>query len=1158
MHNKPYLRLATPLRRNTFAGLIIFFLTLVSFPLHLAAQTVSGVTGTVTDDTGAVVSGAAVSIKNNATGTVANTITTSAGQYTEEGLQPGRYTVTVTAPGFQKAVTNEVNVEVTVRSTIDFKLQPGSNTETVEVSADLIALNTTQPELGTTIENKVVQSLPVPTGGGRGRQIDTLQFVAPGVTGSTFSHRVNGGVDFEQEVLYNGVPAPQSETAGNTGNFNPPFELVNEFRVERSTFSAQFGLAQGAVTYQMASGTNKFHGDVFEINRNEAYDAKGYYNDTKPPDKQNNYGFSIAGPIVIPHLYNGRDKTFFHFVMDFTKQNVANSSLGTVPTALEKGGDFSDFVDGKGNLIPIFDPLTGAQFPGNRIPTSRFSAISAGLLQYIPDPDRPGLTGNKTSVAGPIPNINHVLGWTVDHNLTSKQSLHYSQWRNPLDSGGYDNAPIVDQSNPLQSFKHNPTLGTVYILNYTNAVTPKLVATAGFVWLGEINNQFDVKRGVTFAAVQPSPISDIFPNIQFDGTNATTNFGTSSGWVQSINRKLGIAIVNNWLWTKGRHTLNIGGEVRRSYQDDNECQSCGGQFNFSQRSTADPNNLNNTGSSFASFLLGTVDNANRTFANELKLRNLDVSPYIQDDIKLSTKLTVNVGLRWDIMRPFTEVNNNIVYLNPNAPNSAAGNLPGVATQFGNCPLCSGIDRAPIGWRKFGPRIGLAYMFNDKTVFQAGYSLAYLNGGAYEYGTSKVAVSYGNLLQGAFQANSRNSVQPGFGTWGDGTNGTRILPAPPNGVLNPALGIAATIRAFDPNVANRAPYTQQWNFQLQRQLPFNLFLNVAYIGNHTLHLPSQLNAVQQPDPSILKYGSLLPKTINDPAVVAAGFKSPYPNFVNDFGSNATLYQALFTYPQYANVFNNFEMFGTTQYNGLQTSVEKRFSNGLSFLASYTLSKSLGNVDSGFSTFAQTAENKYNQYPEFTVTDADVRNLAKVSGVYELPIGPGKALVNTKNVVGQVIGGFQVGFILTYESGTPLGITQNGSPLGNPGEVNRPNINPGVKLVSHNTHPIGRDRLTTSSFPAGAFSEVGQFELGDAQRNYSELRGPGYYDEDLNIRKSFSLGERAQFYIQADFFNALNRTFFNSPDTNISNGTFGTPGTGQSNTQRQGQIQGKITF
>ncbi len=1128
------------------------------------AQSSSGITGTVTDNSGAVVGGATVAITNIATHTVVTSVTSSAGTYAVTGLQPGRYTLTITAAGFSKAVRDQVNVEVSTKSTIDISLNAGGSDTTVEVSAPLISLNTTQPELGTTIEPTVVAALPVSIGGGRGRSIDTLQFLAPGVQGDSFSHRVNGGVDFEQEILYNGIPAPQSETAGYSSNFNPPFELINEFRVERSTFSAQYGLAQGAVTYQTASGTNQLHGDAFYINRNEFFDAKGFFRKTVPTDRENNYGFTVGGPVVIPHLYNGKDRTFFLFTLDFAKQNQTNTGIGTVPTALEKTGDFSDFVDGSGKPIPIFDPTTGQQFQYqgrlNVIDPARISAISKSILPSIPDPDRPGLTNNKNYVPNAFPNVDHNVGFTVDHSLTAKQSLHYAQWRNSFTSTGFDHAPIVPTSNILQSAKNNPALGSVFLLNYVNAVTPKLVATAGVSWIGEINNQYNVKHGVSFPGVAANPISDIFPNVTWNGQNAPTEWGTSSGWTQSINRKLGIAAVNNWLWIRGRHTFNIGGEARRSYQDDNECQACGGQFDFRQRNTADPARLGTTGSAFASFLLGQVDSADRIFANELSLRNLLIAPYIQDDIKLSPKLTVNVGLRWDIMLPFTEKKNQIVFLDPNAPNAVAGGLPGVATRFS--PASRGVTRADIHFRNFGPRLGFAYAINDKTVVQAGYNLAYLNGGAYEYGTSKVATSYGNLLQGVFTSNSTGGVTPSFGSWD-----ARPLPSPGPVPLGPALGVGTTIRAFDPKTSGRAPYLQQWNVNVQRQLPWNTFLQVAYIANRAVHLDGQLNPLSQPDPSILQYGPLLQRQFNKPAdaavLAAAGFKAPYGNFANDLSGSSTLAHALSPYPQYSNVYNNFDLSGAASYKSLQFSLEKRFSNGLSFLTSYTLSKSLGNVDSAFATFASLPENKYNQKAEYTVSGNDIRNNTKVSGTYELPIGPGKAFVNNKGITGQIIGGIQVGFILTYQTGTPFGIRENSNPLGCSRCFNRPNEVSGVARGTNYSHPgfTGSSSQTTNTvFTTNAFVSTGNsFTLGNAVRNYSELRQPGTYNEDVKASKRFALGERANFILEMTYFNLLNRVRFNGPNTNIDDtSNFGKVNAGQRNSARQGQLSGRFTF
>ncbi len=1138
---------------------------LIGHTCRVQAQASSGLTGTVTDSAGASIPGATLDIVNTATQQTIHTVTSSAGQYTSVGVPPGRYTITVNAAGFAKSIKDQVNIEVGSQSTIDFRLNAGGADTTVEVNAPLISLNTTDPELGTTIENTVVASLPVPIGSGRGRGIDVLQLLAPGVTGDNFSHQVNGGVDLETEILYNGNPVPQPETSGFTGNFNPPFELINEFRVERSTFSAKYGLAQGAVTYQTASGTNHFHGDAFYINRNQYYDARGYFNQTTPVDRQNNYGFTVGGPVRIPHLYNGRDRTFFFFALDFAKQNASNTGIGTVPTALEKTGDFSDFVDANGAVIPIYDPLTSQQFQYqgrlNVIDPSRISALSASLLSSIPDPDRPGLNGNKNFAPNSLPLVDHNFGFSIDHTLTQKQSLHYAEWRNSFTENVFNQAPIVPFSNILTSASSNPALGSVFLLNYVNAVTPKLVATAGVSWIGEINNVLSLNPGV-FAGVVQNPITDVFPSITFSGQNAPTTFGTGSGSGGAVNRKLGIGVVNNWLWTKGRHTFNIGGEFRRTYQDDRDCNLCGGQFNFNAHTTAAPvgsANFGSSGSPFASFLLGEVDSANRVFSEDLRLRNQLYAPYIQDDIKFTPKLTLNLGLRWDVMVPFNEVDNNIVYLDPNGSNTAAGNTPGVAAKFGGgCPICSGVTRADIHWKHFGPRAGFAYAINDKTVVQGGFNLIYLDGGAYEYGSSKVAVSYGTLLAGSFTRNTTGGNAPGYGEWDNNP-----LPAPVTPPLDANLGINNTIHALDPKRSGTAPYLQQWNFNIQRQLPWNTFFQAAYIGNRAVHLDGQLNPISQPNPSILRYGSLLSANINSPAAIAAGIAAPYPTYGAQLGGNATVAHTLSPFPQYTNVYNNFDQTSAANYEGVQLSLEKRFSNGLSFLTSYTVSRSLSNVDVGLGSFNSLPENKYNQYPEFTPGVADVLNNAHVSGTYELPLGPGKSFANNKGFVGQLLGGFQVGFILTYQTGNPFGVSENDNPLGCAGCYNRPNVLAGISKKTSNYKNLNftAGKSNRKLFNTDAFaSTTGTFTLGNAYRTYAELRGPGRYDEDVNASKKFAIGEHVNFILQMTYFNALNRVRFNGPDANVDDGTnnFGYVFPGQQNSARQGQLSGRVTF
>jgi Carboxypeptidase regulatory-like domain len=1172
---------------RTALALSVFCL-LMSANRAVYAQASAGITGTITDPSGAVISGAKVTITAQGTGQQVHTVSSSAGTFAATGLTPGVYSLTVEASGFKKSVQNAINIEVSTTSTVNVLLTTGAASETVEVTADAIALNTTQPQLGSTIEPAVARALPAEVSG-RGRQIDALQFNVPGVTGSSFSHRVGGGVDFEQEVVFNGVPAPQPETEGYSTNFNPPFEMISEFRVERSTFSAQFGLGQGAITYQFSSGTNRYHGDLFEINRNSLFDSVGFFNgpawggrNTPPTDHENNYGFTIGGPISIPKLYNGKDRTWGHYSQEWYKQNNEDTDVSTVPTALEKTGDFTDFVDGKtGALIPIYDPTTGQQFQYNGrlnvIPPSRISPNSASLISSIPDPDRPGsgiggLDSNKSFTPFINPHIQHVWGFTVDQKIRPTQTLHYSQWRNSFSNFSFDNSPLVIAPNPLNSMKYEPAVGSGFWLTYDNTITQNLVATAGFGWLGEINNQFNQTK-YSFPGVQGGVIP---PYITWDGQHTLTKWGTQGSWLQSINRKLGIAIVNNYLWTKGRNTFNIGGEFRRSYQDDNEEQTAGGQFAFSQKTTSTPNpsdpNFGVYGSSFASFLLGLPDTVNRANSQELKLRNLLLAPYVQDDIKLSPKLTVNLGLRWDIMFPFTENGNNVVFFNPTGANAAAGGLLGAATKFGSCNGCAGYSRADIHFGHIGPRLGFAYAVNEKTVVQGGFSIAFLNGGAYEYGTNKVAVNYGNLLVGTFTRGTTGTNQSSFGSW-DATQ----LPNPQPTPFSTSLGVGTQINDFSKK-DGYAPYASQWNVNVQRRLPYDMFVTAAWVGNRVIHLTSQLNTPNQLDPANFSLGTDLGLSFANGSAQAKGYALPYANFVNDFGGAATVGQSLTPFPQYSYIFNNFEGSGTTYYQSAQIEVEKRFTNGLAFLAGYTLSRLYDNTSSGFSSFTAAALNKYNQKPEWAISGADEPQTLKASGTYELPIGPGKTYFNNRGVTGQLLGGWQIAWILSYEAGQPLcgcnqgAIQENGDPYpgkstSGPNVVLRPNRNPGVGL-STASYGKAKDYFTGKTGPAQIFNPAGfsltssQYVLGNAIRNYSELRGPGLYNESANVRKKFFFGERFTGILQVDYFNLFNRTQFYPPDANASDGTFGQifkqGDQGNKPANRQGEVSFRIEF
>ncbi|RRA48263.1 TonB-dependent receptor [Acidipila sp. EB88] len=1177
----------TPLRRTALAALVLPALASTA----LMAQTLNGINGTVTDASGAVISNCQVAVTNVATGVVTRTVSSSAGSYTIPSLVPGSYTVTFTAPGFQTSAHSGVTVETGRTSNVNGMLTTGETSTTIDVKSSAISLQTDTPQVGVTIENKVVQELPEQLNG-QARQIDDFIFLAPGVTGSEFSKRISGGEDFQNEVLFQGVPAIQSETEGFQSYINPPFEMVNEFHVSSSVFSTQYGLGQGAVNYNFVGGTNKIHGDAFEINRNNYFDARGLVqiNPTVPVDKQNNYGFSVGGPVLIPHVYDGRNRTFFHASSEWFKYNQQPAVTMTVPTAQAKQGNFAGYS-------PIYVPAglncagltAGQQFPNNVIPQSCISALSASLIPQIPDPTLSGLTNNINSQIGVLTTTQTSFGFTIDHSFNDRHTIRYSEWRDLHNSPAIDNNAYF--SNELSGLKTEPRIGSGFFLTYTGSITPKLVITAGFGWMGEINNEFNAHQGVNFAGVADGTT---LPTITFGGSasDAPTGWGAgSAGEISSINRKLGLAFSNNYLYTKGRNTFNFGFETRRAYQDDHECDYCTGGFAFSSLTTSNGNtgltgaNESSTGNAFASFLLGQVDSAKRQQAFETKLRNFAISPYIMDDIKITPHLTVNAGLRYDILVPFTVDNpGNVAFLDVNKPNPGAvgpnGPLLGAATSLGHGPEAAGFNRADISWKNVGPRLGFAYAINQKTVLSGGYAITFLDGGAYEFGTSKVALDYGNVLTGLVQTTSSGTNVPAYGSWD-----AKVLANPVATTLTASLGNGSgELHAFQKS-GIRQPYSQMFDLGIQRELPWNLFGAVTYVGNHGVHLVSALNDTNQLDPRYLALGQSLLQPWNSALGQAAlktaglsmfnGLYAPYANFATDFPNGTIAQQALLELPQYlgtedGNTLNNFDMNGVSIYNAVQAQLQKRFTDGLSFLLSYTYSRTMSNSDAGFSTSTPNALNKFNQRAEWAVSSADQPQVTVLSGVYELPFGAGKPYFSggSRFIANNVVGGWQVSGTFQYEAGTPFGIGATGSPLATGG--NRANVVPGapIHLNYKNYYKQYTSKAPEPVFNVDAFTDPGRVAVGDAARNQSNLRNPFNSVENVALAKKFQFGEGVQAELRMEYFNILNRMQVCGPsDANVSdmntadnpNGQFGyVVGPCQGNTPRQGQAYFRVSF
>jgi Carboxypeptidase regulatory-like domain/TonB dependent receptor-like, beta-barrel len=1209
-------------------------IALFSSTSTLHAQTLSGIRGTVADQSQLAVTDARVSVTNSDTGVRRNTETNTTGSYYITDLIPGVYTVTVEKPGFKSSIQKNVYVQAAAKTTANVVLTVGDTHETVEVTASQISLETEQAQLNTTIQPKLIEDLPQFIGG-TVRQINTLVCLAPGVSlvrmtdgasapgvssathlrggltpGVSTDGRIDGGLDFQNEVVFNGVPIAFAEFQGRQYFINPPFDMVKEFTVLQGAFSAQYGLGQGVTQYQFQSGTNNIHGNSYGVYRDAFFDAAGAVNGVNPNDQgiigrpntdhEIDLGFTAGGPVRIPKLYDGHGKTFWFASIEKFRQASAQPAV-TVPSEQLVNGDFSGLVvPNTTTQIPIFVPISwqadpslmpsgcnpgaapGQQFPGNIIPQNCFSRVSKSLLGFVPKPTSPGEIDNFQPSFIPLL-VHTVWGLTLDHNINSNQAIHGAYWRNHEQiAGGF-----VD--NPLNNTTTNNWFGSGLLVTYSHAITHGLVMTAGVSWTTEIFNYHQQKPISSFGGVEPDPSGAAFlPGINFvGGLSDPVNWGTF-GWLYTINRKHGLGIANNWLYARGRHTLNFGLDVRRTFQDDQECQLCAGNLFFEAAITADP--LNDpgglfTGNGFASFLLGDAGEAHRSNTPMTKLRNFYIAPYFQDNLKITPRFTLNMGLRWDLAFPFSNDNkaNQLIFFNPFIQNSGAINPATGQPRLGalellgkNCNDCAGWDHPDMQWRHFSPRLGFAYQLNNKTVLLAGMSFSFLNTGAFEYGTNQVALNFGNGLNGVFDVESNGQI-PGLGQWD-----TTPLPSPLKASFSP--------HTVSPNEIHRhvnQAYNELLTVGAQRELPWNMFTSVAYVHSHDLHLPAALIRRNQLDPNIpatLCPDGLLQETdcvlakswmsADGQAVLKnlgfgrfGGLYTPYDNYINDWGDRP-LIRTLLPYPQFRMIGNPFDTTGADKYDALQASWQKRTGSGLTLLVAYTFSKTIANTDSAVSSSNVRGLNQFNPEGEWSVAKDDRTHVFNISQVYELPIGPGKKIFNQGGtLMKNLLGGWEFSGYYTYTSGTPVPIIVNGRPLFN--TFNRANIMPGSFDVKWDNYYRG-----LPVFNVKKFQFPGAWRVGNAAPFYSDFRNPFESSETLAVGKKFFLGERVNAELRVEFDNVLNRMrvcggdhMDNDPyhvsglDPNNTDFNFGIVSAAvvcQGNTPRRGQAVLRITF
>lgn len=1135
------------------------------------AQTVMGtLTGIVTDPADAVVTEATIKAVDQATGVVTQTRSTGAGVYTLS-LRPGIYEISVAQTGFRTLVRQAVEVNIGQTSRLDLKLQVGDVSEklTIEASAPLISTDTS--ELGAVVRSQTVLDLPLSTPGQR-RMADTFTLLVPGVTtgagsGGTYANlqwdrggqwQVNGSQENSREILYDGISIGEIHSPGRFWAGSPPPDSIQEFKMLTGSYSAEYGRSTGGIiTLTTRSGGNEFHGSAYNFFRNEAMHARGFFAPLKQKDRQNEFGVTFGGPVHIPRVYDGRNRTFFYVFYNGLRWRTSSANeLITVPRPEFLSGDFSGFLDPQGRQRVIYDPLTSHRlpsgdierdaFPGNRIPNSRISPISQRIAALLPRPTMPGQARNMVGVRRTISDDDR---WQVklDHVLNEKHRLSglYSPGKfvrdgsGPLEDRIFSGFTTRDERAHLVRVAHDWILGPTLV----NRFSVGFNRDAPFTGSPTVGEGWPAQLGIRGTG---DDTGGAFPRISF---GSEIDDGAALGGEANSYQAENSFIFSDVL-TKvfGRHSVRVGGDYRRYQLNARVFHRTHGTFNFGSGFTSNPASPNrvNTGSGVATFLLGAVQGGTVLYpTTSVGNRFTYGSAFFQDDIKLTRRLTLNLGLRWEVVAPLREVADRLTYFDPSAPNPRAGNRPGALAFTGSGPGRTG-SGLPVDtdYNNWGPRAGLAFRVTDRTVLRTGYGIFYGLGGAGVENALGTRMQLGYNAQPTFAVLDPSGLTPAF-YWDNGL--PPVNPAPP--VLDPSFANLQNIGSWVRSEDGRPPYVQNWHFGIQRQVTDNLMVDVAYVGSKGTRLTSSNMRINQLHPDLMHLGLALTLDVNSQTARDAGFAPPYPGFTG------TVAQALRPFPQYLDITAPMETLGHSTYNALQMFVQQRLSHGLNFSVAYTFSKKLTNAGES-QVFEQNAGpmDYYNLSLDKSLSYNDLRHVVAIGYSYELPIGSGKALLNVDTpVVRQLISGWQISGMNRYQSGPPLrisGAQSTGIFSGNrPTYVQGQNIRTDVS--AGNFDPGVHRWLNVNAFSTGE-----RFRFGDVPRTIHE-RGFPFFDESFSLLKKTRVAERVQFEFRVEFYNVFNRVNFAPPVTSITSPTFGQV-TSQLGNPRQAQLGLRISF
>jgi len=1100
-------------------------LVLAAFPVLLPAQSGSSIiAGAVKDPTTAPIAGAHITITNVDTGTHAETISNDEGFYRASFLVPGNYRIEVDAGGFEHLTRGPLVIQVSQTLALDLTLKIGQQTETVTVTDTAPLTESQSSNISQLVNQEMLGGLPLPN-----RAASSLAALAPGVVmidsgaGTAENYpvfSVAGGRARNQNFILDGGNASNAVGLTRPQQLTSlPVDAMQEFKVITNNYSAEYGHSTGGiVTMSTRSGTNQYHGSIFESLQNDSLNARNFFSANKAPVRLNQYGGTFGGPIQ-------KDKTHFFVTWEETRQLTSFDTTSTLPTVLNRQGNFSDLRTAAGQPIQIYDPGTGSTastrqaFTGNVIPASRFDAVAVAAMNYFPLPNRTGTLTNANNYVGSSRNTldRDIIVSRLDHQFRASDLVtarYYINDANTNNSGTYG-VPAADPLADITDVRIQTILGA-----YTHIFSPTLTNDFRYTYLrrkfldtrpgyGDDVAAAIGLTGVTAAAFPAFTIPGYGVPAGFVAGNVTVpNTGAALGNPTMVYRFQTPIVDQQFLealsWYRGRHAWKFGAEYRRGANDELRDRGSAGNFTISPLITDLPGSPSNTGNSLASFLLGEVNAASIQVSDKIPSRASYMALYLQDDWRVSDHLTVNAGVRWEVEFPRYVVGNKMNSFDPNVINPVSG-TPGVVT-------FAGVNGTPTrafatDWSNIGPRLGFAYRLPGKRE-------TVIRGGAGVFYGPTVSNSIGDVASLGFSTSASYSAAVAeTQSVLQLRNGFPAATRPP---LTPAFGAVPIGQSANTSVAffnpkQVAPISYQYNFGIQREVARELLVEIGYIGNVSHHLTANDLSLNQVPAQSLGASS-------NPQVLR-----PFPQFNNVTWINPSI--------------------GNSTYHGAFIRAEKRMSGGLSFLAHYTFSKFIDDVEAA-NEFGSTGSymDAYHRNLDKGLSGSDVPQRAIVELLYEVRGFNGHTVIN------RVLGGWKIGLLETAESGPVFTvITAANTTQAFPAGALRPNLLHDASL------PSGQ-RAVNRWFDTSAFANPPALAFGNSPR--SGLRGAPLVTTDATLEKSFIIAERWKFEVRGELYNLFNHAMFNAPGFTLGAGDFGVVSSARA--PRTAQISARLSF